>query len=861
MAISDKDITIRVRVDNTGAVQVLDETGEKIKGLGDKSQQSSQEVESLSERIGKAALVAVAAKVSFDGLIGVVTRAGQVQEVSSIFENLVGSVGASEKALKQFSETAGGVISNMELMQVANKGLQAGLSTEQFDSLVGSATKLADVMGVSDVEAIELLTKSLAKGNAMLLETVGVQLDVESAQLEFAESIGTTVEKLTEEQKLLAFRTKALQELEEKTSKLTGVNGTLNDALDRVTASAKNIFDEFAKGIGQSESITQLLNEVANGFDVIAQKADSAGKFVANFFGALASGKGLLNGEALSQAIFESAKNDPFVFKVGDYGKKLDEALKAPKKTAGELKEEMGALKEAQEAAAKAADEWYQSAIDQGNELQKLVENTDEYKDILADLENGSISSYDASQRLLLLYSDKGKAAKELAIAEVQLAEALSAVGDGANATGDDILKLNEKIASLKKELGDGKNGTTGTGGGNLLGNFLGFDSNVQLPPIQFDFEGAGKIREDLNFILQTAQSGSIEQAITAVAAKALASLEKVGQSTKDTISGIFGAFFPVNFGLGDKLGEIFSSKNAGAIARDKVDAFFEDALDANRTSLVINGQLQEIKDIAENNITGMFEELDKTTAEGSFLAGAFGGIGLALEEQFGVAGDISGQIGAILYNNVGGSLNNLQILFEELGISQEDLGAAIEEAWLDGNVSAQEFLATTSQINNLYQKGIPDGVGRTDLAFQNLIDSAGAGRQVVDALQDSAIEAQEAGITTLEGLKEQLLASGADAQKVEQAFNAIANAGITSLDQLASVSVSTAATISSQLESAGNFFTDIGANLENIQQQLDQIRDKEVNIKFNVSTNVDANTEKYVGNTGLPNATSEGVQ
>lgn len=798
MATNNQDITIKIRVDDDGVARVFNEAGDEAAKFGKKSEKAASGLTAFKGAALAASAAVVSVGASMKVLVDLLDRAQEIEGVSAGFTNLQGGAAAAQATLEGLQDATKGLVSDFDLMQQANQAVLLGLPTEGMDELAEAATKLGAATGRTAKEALGDLITGLGRASPLILDNLGITIKASEAQEIYAASVNKTVKQLTEEEKAQAFRFAAMEKIRSKSAELSEVQETGAVALTRARTAWTNLIDTLATAASQAESVTAAFNALAFSIDSITD---------------LISGK-LFNDIELA---------------------KLEGELRAVNK-------EMQLTGVATKDAAIRYFELDERATELSNQIAELKGNT----------LTATIASNRFNQSLKETSSDAEKATASLKKVAIEAPKILS----GKRLDGGDVGGV------FKTLFGDlfGDNVSTGIEeqvGANITNAIGSAITNIDPSDIRGSIAGGGgAIGQSIGQALGTAVGGPAGGALGSaigdqIVGNIFEGISKIGESTNGTVgglldAGILGGFSTLGFGdkIADALG--FGGKNAGEAARDKADAFFEDLLDENRVSLVINGQLQEIRDIAENDFNGFFESLDTSTETGLAQFGGFDAIGRALETQLGVADDIGGQIGAILGNNVGGSLNNLQILFQELGISQQDLAAGIEESWLAGDVSAGQFLETQRQIENLYAKGIPDGVGRTDLAFQNLIESGGAGRQVVDALGDAAIEAQEKGITTLEGLKEELIASGADAEKVSQAFNAIAAAGITTLDGLADVSVQSAAVISSQLESTGTFFEDVTASLEEIQQRLDNIKDKEINITYNVKTNVDDATREF---------------
>ena len=203
---------------------------------------------------------------------------------------------------------------------------------------------------------------------------------------------------------------------------------------------------------------------------------------------------------------------------------------------------------------------------------------------------------------------------------------------------------------------------------------------------------------------------------------------------------------------LGNIVESIFGGEDAGTTARKAADKFFADAFDANRLQVIIDGQLKEISDLVFKGDSLFGGEVDFTDGTFSnFLASlpgeaqaAFNGVGLAFEDLLGIGQDVGGQLAAVFANNVGGSLNNLQLLVQSTGKSFEELRGFVVEAFLDGKISALEAQTALNGLAQVAQKGIPDAIGATVQAFDNL-KAAGVkgGRALIDALQDIGFEAK----------------------------------------------------------------------------------------------------------------------
>ena len=267
----------------------------------------------------------------------------------------------------------------------------------------------------------------------------------------------------------------------------------------------------------------------------------------------------------------------------------------------------------------------------------------------------------------------------------------------------------------------------------------------------------------------------------------------------------------------------------------------------------IVNG----FKDIGDEApvFEGFFEGLQRgvegaLTPQSLAQFEGFIGVGRAFADilqEIEIAGE---QVGAILANNVGGSLNNLQLLLQATGVSLEQLKGAINEAFLAGTISAEEFLQSQRGIENVFKQGIPDGVGLVNQAFKNLVEGGiASGRIALDALGDLAVEAIEKGLPSLEALQESLIAAGFDVDDVTNLFDELGKQGIKSLEDLKNIGLDQTAAVIAGLEDLGFAFVDPIEKAEDLKETLDSIIDKSVDITFNFRSNFDANTQEAIDN------------
>ncbi len=215
-------------------------------------------------------------------------------------------------------------------------------------------------------------------------------------------------------------------------------------------------------------------------------------------------------------------------------------------------------------------------------------------------------------------------------------------------------------------------------------------------------------------------------------------------------------------------------------------------------------------------------------------LLPTFEGIGTTIAASFGLAGEelaaFGQQFGILLGVNLQDELglNELQLLFQQAGLSAEEFGKALEDAFFRGDITAREFLNAQQSTEDLFAQGIPGAVGATDAAFANLVTGGlESGQRAMDAFGDLAAEAIEKGITSLDELRADLIASGANADEVAKLFEGLSAAGIETIEQLAQIDLPQAAQLITNLEDIGFGFQTMGEEIEHARELLQRFREE----------------------------------
>lgn len=132
----------------------------------------------------------------------------------ALMDNLPYSITGAAEATKGFMRST-------ELASAAIAANRGGVATTaaEFEKFSKSVMTLAMSTGQDTTEAIDVLTRALAKSETKLLDNYGIILKVEDAQRIYAESLGKSTSQLTAKERAEAFAKVGMQKINEVAEK------------------------------------------------------------------------------------------------------------------------------------------------------------------------------------------------------------------------------------------------------------------------------------------------------------------------------------------------------------------------------------------------------------------------------------------------------------------------------------------------------------------------------------------------------------------------------------------------------------------------------------------------------------------
>ena len=855
------NIEISVTVDAKGTIKVFDQLGNELDRVETKSKKADQGFSKLQANLVTLNQATQLAQTALRGLTNASTalfnaldRAAKVEALAAGFENLQSSIGnlANDK-MEALKKQTRGLVSEMDLMQSANQAVLLGVDdgSGKFEELTGAALKLGRAMGIDAKSAVDSLTIGIGRQQPLILDNLGVTLKAGDAYKKFAAEIGKTTEQLTDNERKLAFNRAAVEAIEKRVANLAEIEETAAVATTGLKVTWSDLTAEFVTNLSSSEALKKSIDDLDRALkEIDTEQLIAALAEIASWLVEIVT-QAAKAAQALS---FLGRKAREHSFKrFGEDAKTAARGIESldlfAKRTAGnldKLKTQVEFLR--------------QKIVENGFSTEQANGYLEGY---LKTIKAWELELKGATKTVPLLNMEQSKL-NETIDKSTEKTKKLTEAQKEEIAVLDELSRIElEQFRQKTEQVGEawgallemfGMTGNAAASGANFLqgmfpetGEFLsGNMGQVGLVALEVfikGFAGASAAYENRDKLHDTGV--------------------QIGQDVYEGwLSGIFGEdlgelFTDIEKGIGIDIGGmlgklgLFGSNDPQAVFRSGAADWFADLFKGGIKFGFEEG-VKELKSLDFSKYTDQLGGLSDADFQG------FAGIGDAFAAMFEDSFEgFGGQLANIFAGNLE-DLNNLQIMLKMTGVSAEDLQAAIEQAYLMGDVTAGEFLRASRGIQDVYADGIPGAIGATGEAMQNLITGGlESGAIAFDALGDIAAEAAEKGIENLDQLRADLIASGHSVESVDQLFQALADNGISSIEDLADISVEQTAGVVDALEKMGFAFDEPVEKADALLKTLQEIEHTDPTAHVTVTADIDPGLMKLLDADLLPNTKS----
>lgn len=193
------------------------------------------------------------------------TRGAMIGDVAESFERLTEGAGRmGDTLLGKLRTGTHGTIDDLRLMQMVNQDLAAGLNLtdDQFKQMADGAFALAQATGQDVAQALETVNQALLTGRTRSLQQLTGRIDLEAAEKKYAETLGTTVDHLTNEGKLHAARLGILEAVGKATAKLGEQTDGVDEIIAQIQTTWTNFYNDLLKAVATSPNVVKAFTAI-----------------------------------------------------------------------------------------------------------------------------------------------------------------------------------------------------------------------------------------------------------------------------------------------------------------------------------------------------------------------------------------------------------------------------------------------------------------------------------------------------------------------------------------------------------------------------------------------------------------------
>lgn len=406
----------------------------------------------------EAALEAVkeVAHLAAEALAEITMEGAKIADVESNFKHLATEAGQlGDELIGSLREGTHSTITDFELMKRVNDNLLAGikLTSAQYKELGTAAFGLAQAKAIDVSQALDMLDSAVLRGNDRMLKRIGIHADMEKAEIQYALALGTTVDKLSQDEKMEARRQAVLEAVSKVTGRLGEQTDGLDERVDQLRVTWQNFEEDLGKTVATSPVIMALFDGIKDG--IAEAFGNDKEALVKNIAAAIESGVIALVGwsETALEAVAAGGYFAATIVRIIDNSLAgidalgyMTTAMLGMNKASDDFYNRMAANQAAFDAEGKKRDEWAQA--------------TGRMKDKLEELRQKMIDAQANHAKLAAAHEEGAKTADDQAKAENKLGREIQLTGDALKGYIESWITLNQlgqtyesTLSEIKPEL------------------------------------------------------------------------------------------------------------------------------------------------------------------------------------------------------------------------------------------------------------------------------------------------------------------------------------------------------------------------------------------------------------------------
>ena len=237
-------------------IKKLQQDFDKAHDVTKKSAKRIQDTLDKGINFEKMAAGAVAAAASIYGAFRTVQQVIESARVGSVldkqakaFDNLSIAAGtSSKKMLDALKDSSQGLVAEADLMGAAGKALLMNIPADKITELMKIAAATSKMTGQSITEAFNDITMGVARQSRMILDNLGIIVNVDDANKNYAKALGKTADALTDTEKRQAFMNAVLKSGADMIERIGSQGGQL-DGVNKLIAAQTDLWNEVNKTV------------------------------------------------------------------------------------------------------------------------------------------------------------------------------------------------------------------------------------------------------------------------------------------------------------------------------------------------------------------------------------------------------------------------------------------------------------------------------------------------------------------------------------------------------------------------------------------------------------------------------------
>ena len=238
----------------------------RVKETGAKK--AKKNVSGLNRALGSIKTAAMGAAVGLGAMklaglaMDAVKSAGEFKKLDIAFNNLNKSSGFGAGSLDKYKKALDGTVSSADMMKMANNAMLLGIadSNDQMADMFDMAQRLGAAVGEDATFGVNSLVTGMGRQSVLMLDNLGIMVDTVTANENYAEILGTTVDKLTDAEKKQAFNNETMRQAKILVGNLGDEHLTAADAMAAASTASKDA------QIVIGEMLAPAIKEAALGF-------------------------------------------------------------------------------------------------------------------------------------------------------------------------------------------------------------------------------------------------------------------------------------------------------------------------------------------------------------------------------------------------------------------------------------------------------------------------------------------------------------------------------------------------------------------------------------------------------------------